>query len=80
MVEALLRSIKVTAVGRDNVFTFSYRDTNPELARRVVQHLVSLFVESDLGSKQRDVEEARNFIEEQVRQLRGAAGRGGRPA
>ena len=60
--------IKVTAVGRDNVFAFSYRDTDPEVARRVVQDLVSLFVESDLGSKQRDVEGARNFIEEQVRQ------------
>jgi polysaccharide chain length determinant protein (PEP-CTERM system associated) len=68
MVELLLRNIRVTAVGRDNVFGFSYRDTNPEIARRVVQNLVSLFVESDLGSKQRDVESARNFIEEQVRQ------------
>ncbi|HEY6513739.1 MAG TPA: XrtA system polysaccharide chain length determinant [Burkholderiaceae bacterium] len=68
MVEALLRSIKVTAVSRDNVFTFSYRDTSPETARRVVRDLVSLFVESDLGSKQRDVEGARSFIEEQVRQ------------
>jgi polysaccharide chain length determinant protein (PEP-CTERM system associated) len=71
MVEALLRNIKVTAVSRDNVFSFSYRDTNPEVAQRVVRELVSLFVESDLGNKQRDVEGARNFIEEQVRQYEG---------
>ncbi len=71
MVDTLLRNIKLNAVGRDNVFTFSYRDTSPERARRVVRDLVSLFVEADLGSKQRDVENARNFIEEQVRQYEG---------
>jgi polysaccharide chain length determinant protein (PEP-CTERM system associated) len=71
MVDTLLRNIKVSAVSRDNVFTFSYRDTSPERARRVVRDLVSLFVEADLGSKQRDVESARSFIEEQVRQYEG---------
>jgi len=68
MVDTLLRNIKVAGVGRDNVFAFTYRDTVPEVARRIVQDLVSLFVEADLGNKQRDVESARTFIEEQVRQ------------
>src|SRR5512143_459706 len=68
LAEVLLSTIKVNAVGRDNVFAFSYRDTDPERARRVVQDLVSMFVDTDLGNKQRDVEAARNFIEEQVRQ------------
>ena len=68
MVEVLLRNIKVNAFSRDNVFSFSYRDTDPERARRVVNDLVALFVESDLGNKQRDVENARNFIQEQIRQ------------
>jgi len=68
VVESLLRTLKVTAVSRDNVFSFSYRDTDPERARRVVQDLVSMFVEADIGNKQRDVESARNFIEEQIRQ------------
>jgi polysaccharide chain length determinant protein (PEP-CTERM system associated) len=66
--ETLLRDIRVSAVGRDNVFTFSYRDTDAARGRRVVESLVSLFVESDLGAKQRDSESARGFIEEQIRQ------------
>jgi polysaccharide chain length determinant protein (PEP-CTERM system associated) len=66
--ETLLRDIKVSAVGRDNVFTFSYRDIDPARGRRVVENLVSLFVASDLGAKQRDSENARGFIEEQIRQ------------
>ena len=68
LAERLLRDIKVTAVGRDNVFTFSYRDTDPMRGRRLVQSLVALFVASDLGAKQRDSENARTFIEEQIRQ------------
>jgi len=68
LTEKLLREIKVAAVGRDNVFTFSYRDTDPARGRRLVQNLVALFVQSDLGAKQRDSENARTFIEEQIRQ------------
>jgi polysaccharide chain length determinant protein (PEP-CTERM system associated) len=67
-VEVLMRDIRVTAVGRDNVFTFSYRDTDAMRGRRVVERLVALFVESDRGAKQRDSENARSFIEDQVRQ------------
>jgi len=65
--EGLLRDIKLNAVGRDNVFAFSYRDTNPERARLVVQNLVSLFLESDSGAKKRDAEAARGFIDEQIK-------------
>jgi polysaccharide chain length determinant protein (PEP-CTERM system associated) len=67
IIEGLLRDIKVSASGRDNVFTFSYRDNNPERARFVVQNLVSLFLESDTGAKRRDSESAREFIDEQIK-------------
>ena len=65
-VDRLIREIKLTG-GRDNVFSFSYVDTSPTQARRVVETLVRLFVESDLGAKQRDTEAARNFIDEQIK-------------
>jgi polysaccharide chain length determinant protein (PEP-CTERM system associated) len=67
-IDGLLRDIRLTGSGRDNVFTFSIRDTDPQRAQRIVATLVSLFVESDLGAKQRDVESARKFIDEQIRQ------------
>ena len=66
-IEMLLREIKLTASGRDNVFSFSYRDTDTVRARLVVEKLVSLFVESDLGAKARDTESARSFIDQQVK-------------
>ncbi len=67
-IEKFLRDIKLTASGRDNVFSFSYRDTDSVKARRVVERLVALFVESDLGAKARDSESARDFIDQQVKQ------------
>jgi polysaccharide chain length determinant protein (PEP-CTERM system associated) len=66
-IEMLLRDIKLTGSGRDNVFSFSYRDTDPVRARLVVEKLVSLFVESDLGAKARDTESARSFIDQQIK-------------
>jgi len=67
MIETLMREIKVAGGGRDNVFNFTYRDTNPERARVVVQNLVSLFLESDTGAKRRDAEQARSFIDDQIK-------------
>jgi polysaccharide chain length determinant protein (PEP-CTERM system associated) len=66
-IEMLLREIKLSGSGRDNVFSFSYRDTDAVRARRVVEKLVALFVESDLGAKARDTESAREFIDQQIK-------------
>lgn len=67
LVDALMRDIRVTNPGRDNIFTFSYRDTTPERARFVVENLVALFLESDTGSKKADADAARTFIDEQIK-------------
>ena len=67
LIESLIREIKLTGSGRDNVFSFSYRDTSPDRARLVVENLVSLFVDADLGAKVRDGEAARTFIDQQIK-------------
>ena len=66
-IDSLLREIKLSGSGRDNVFSFSYRDIDPVRARLVVEKLVALFVESDLGAKARDTESARSFIDQQIK-------------
>jgi len=67
IVERLTREIKVTSAGRDNVFSFSYRDIEAVRARQMVENLVALFLESDQSAKRRDVESARGFIDEQIK-------------
>lgn len=67
MTDLLSKEIRVAGGGRENLYAISFRDVNPDRARRVVQSLVSLFVESGLGDKKRDTESARRFIDEQIK-------------
>lgn len=66
LISRLSSELKIEGTGRDNLFTLSYKTTDPQRARRVVQALVSLFVESGLVSKRQDANDARRFIEEQI--------------
>lgn len=67
LIDGLMKTLKIQSVGRDNLYGLSYRDTDPAKAQRVVQALVSIFVESSLGDKRSDSDSARKFIEEQIR-------------
>lgn len=64
-IERLMKEIKI-APSTNNLYTLSYRDTNPQRANHVVQGLVDLFVDSGVGDKRKDSEEARRFIDEQI--------------
>src|SRR3984957_757235 len=49
-----------------NLFTITYRNANPRLARDVVQTLLTIFVESATGTNRTDMENARRFLEHQI--------------
>lgn len=66
LVTSLMSELQIRGIGRDNLFTLAYQDNVPERAQRVVQALVSLFVESGLVGKQQDSTSARRFIDEQI--------------
>jgi len=61
------KTIQISAAGRDNLFTLSYRDVRPERAQKVVQSLLTIFVESSLGASRNDSANARRFIDEQIK-------------
>lgn len=67
LIEELTDTLKIANAGRDNLYTLSYRDKNPDRAKRVVQSLVSIFIESSLGATRKDSDTARKFIEEQIK-------------
>lgn len=67
LIEATIESISIRSTGRDNLYTLSYRGDSPEKALRVVQALLTIFVESSLGDTKTDSESARRFIEEQIK-------------
>ena len=53
-------------VDRANLFTFSYSAKDPELAQRVVDTTLQIFVEMNLGNTQEDMEDAQRFIDQQI--------------
>lgn len=71
LIAELTAGLQIRGTGRDNLFTLAYADTRPDRAQRVVQSLVSLFVESGLGTKRQDSDSARRFIEEQIKNYEG---------
>src|SRR5262249_18770190 len=66
-VDGLMRALRIESLGRDNLYTLLYRDSQPERARRVVQSLTSIFVESNLGEKRKDTDAAKKFLDEQIK-------------
>lgn len=61
------RSVSIQSTGRDNLYTLSYRGETPDKALRVVQSLLTIFVESSAGSSRSDSDNARRFVEEQIK-------------
>lgn len=66
-IDRLTKEIKITPSGDANLFSITYRDINPQRAKVIVSDLVSLFVSSGVTDKQRDSEQARRFLDEQIK-------------
>lgn len=66
-VDRLMKAIKVEPL-RNNLYVITYKDADAQRAKRLVQGLVDLFVDSGVGEKRRDSEDARRFIDEQIKQ------------
>lgn len=70
-IESLMKSIKVELTGGNNLYAISYRDQDPVRARKLVEVLVGMFMESGLDTKRKDSAEASRFIDEQIKQYEG---------
>ena len=67
LIERLTKTLEIKNVGRDNLYTLSFRDASPDKAKKVIQSLVSIFVESSLGETRKDSDTAKKFIAEQIK-------------
>jgi len=67
LIERLTREITIKSGGRENLYTISYTDRDRQRAKRVVQTLLTIFMEGSVGDKRKDSTSAREFIEEQLK-------------
>jgi polysaccharide chain length determinant protein (PEP-CTERM system associated) len=68
LIQRVTRAVQLTGSTKDNLFSLSYRDTDPTRAKRTVESLLSMFVESGLSNKRRDTDNARAFLDAQIKQ------------
>lgn len=67
LVENLAKRIKVEQQGR-NLFKVAYEDVDPNMTKRVVQAVLQIFVEANLGASRKDMQTTQRFLEAQVRE------------
>ena len=66
MLNQLNREVTMKSGGAENLYIISYADNHPQEAKRVVQSLLTIFVEGNLGNARKDSDSARRFINEQL--------------
>lgn len=67
LITELMRDVEIKNIGRDNLYSLSYRNAEPAKAQKVIQSLVSIFVESSLGNTRKDTQTAKVFLDEQIK-------------
>ena len=67
MIDRLAKDLTIKSAGRENLYTISFTQKNPQEAKRVVQSLLTIFVEGSLGDKRKDSDSAQRFIVEQLK-------------
>jgi polysaccharide chain length determinant protein (PEP-CTERM system associated) len=67
IIARLKTDIKIVKTrGRDNIFTISFEDENPEMAKNVVQSALTVFIENTLGENRTDADSAQKFLKNQI--------------
>ncbi len=54
--------------GENNLFTIGFTDPDPKTAKKVVQAVLTLFVEQSLGESREDSDSAQKFLEQQIKE------------
>src|SRR5436309_11376542 len=72
LIDDVIKAIGLTGNITSNLYVISYRDADPQRARRVVQSLLGIFVESSLGDKKQDTQTAVRFVDDQIKRYEDA--------
>ncbi len=69
LIERLRKDIIIKKTGgrRENIFTITFDDKEPEMARDVVQSALTVFIENTLGENRSDSDSAQKFLNTQIK-------------
>ena len=67
LIDSVTKSLQLGGNVSTNLYLITYRDSNPEQAKNVVQSLLTIFMESSLGDKRQDTRAAVKFLDDQIK-------------
>ena len=67
LIDQVAKGIQLIGSTSTNLYVISYRDPSPQRATKVVQSLLTIFVESSLGDKRQDSRTAVRFLDDQIK-------------
>ncbi|UXH76723.1 XrtA system polysaccharide chain length determinant [Roseateles amylovorans] len=69
LIERVTRNLSIQTAGgsTNNLYILSYRDSSPDVSKKVVASLLSIFMESSLGATRKDSTTAATFLNEQIK-------------
>jgi len=68
LLDKLGREVRISSARGQDLYTISYSNSDPQQAKRVVQSLLTIFVESTLGGKREATDTAQAFVEQQIKE------------
>jgi len=66
ILERLKSNLKISRAGRENIYTLSIEDKDPEVAKNIVQSALTVFIENTLGESRNDSDSAQKFLNIQI--------------
>jgi len=67
LIKNLKDNIKISGVGRENIYTLSIEDRDPEMAKNIVGSALTVFIENTLGETRSDSDSAQKFLKTQIK-------------
>ena len=67
LLDDLNGDIRISSAREQDLYTIAYANSDRELAKRVVQSLLTIFVESTLGESREETDSAQEFVEQQIK-------------
>ncbi|MBB3196603.1 XrtA system polysaccharide chain length determinant [Roseateles terrae] len=69
LIDRVTRNLSIQSAGgtTNNLYILSYRDSSPDVSKKVVASLLNIFMESSLGASRKDSTTAATFLNEQIK-------------
>jgi len=68
LLDDLASDIRISSTREQDLYTIGYSNSDRQLSKRVVQSLLTIFVESTLGQNREETDSAQAFVEQQIKE------------